>query len=100
MEEGHELLALYQSMYDKVAPFVTKIEGILHLDNSNINSAYRKGKMMLQQLGHIRKGLDILLSGDAVISYIHEDNAYSRRLLLQIRGDFERLEERLDLSGV
>ena len=41
--EGPELFALYQSVYDKVAPFVAEIEGKLHLDNSNINSVYRKG---------------------------------------------------------
>ncbi len=92
MEEGPELYALYQAVYDRVAPFVAKIEGMLHIDNSNINAAYRKGKMMLQQLESIRKGLDVLLSGNAVIAYVQEDNAYVRRTLLQIRKGFEGLE--------
>lgn len=91
MEEAPELVALYQSVYDKVAPLVAEIEGKRHLDNSNINSAYRKGKMMLQQLDHIRKGLDILLSGNAIEEYILEDNAYTRRVLLQVQNDYEKV---------
>lgn len=92
MDEGPELFALYQSVRDKVVPLVTVIEEMLHLNNSNINSAYRKGKMMLQQLDMVRKGLDVLLSGDAIEEYVHGDNAYTRRLLLQIQNDYERVK--------
>jgi len=91
MEEGPELFALYQSVYVKVAPLVAEIEAKLSLDNSNINSAYRKGKMMLQHLENVRKGLEVLLRGDASKRFIHEDNAYVRRLLLQIQNDYERV---------
>ena len=93
MEEGPELFALYQSVYDKVVPLVVEIKGKLHLDNSNVNSAYRKGKMMLQSLEDVRKGLEVLLRGDAVREYIHEDNAYVRRLLLRIQNDYESVME-------
>jgi hypothetical protein len=82
-------------VYDRVAPFVATIEGRLHIDNSNINAAYRKGKMMLQQLESIRKGLDVLLSGNAAIAYVQEDNAYVRRTLLQIREEIEGVEGRV-----
>lgn len=91
MEEGPELFALYQSVYDMVVPFVAEIEGKLHLNNSNINSAYKKGKMMLQSLENVRGGLEVLLGGDAVGEYVSEDNVYVRQVLLRVQNDYERV---------
>jgi hypothetical protein len=98
MDEGPELFALYQSVRDRVVPLVVEIKGKLHLDNSNINSAYRKGKMMLQQLDMVRKGLDVLLSGDVIEEYVHGDNGYTRRLLLQVQNDYERVKELMSVD--